>query len=997
MHSKFFLRAGLILCLALATSTTLNAQTLSWFGATFAVVSVDEGSREWLRAGTSTFHDPFHGHHFAVHQGQTLHLGGQAQTFPQVYGVSVRMFWQVRQEVAPGTSLIVQSGNFPLPHRDQMNNNDRWEQHPVPGSTPGDPAHNVNVLAGLTPGQYLLQVWYRAQQGDTTIWDTRDGANYTATLTIETDPNAPPPGQSFTIPETPTSCDPVRIVYDATAGPLAAADQVYALIGFNGWLNTLELAMEATGPQQWEVVVPQRRLMGSLDWVFHDGHASDELRQWDNNLHLDWSVELAACDEWGDIIIEAPIKHATVPPHQRHVAFSGRTEYLEGPLHWINETTGQSGTVPAELHWDVSALPLGIGLNIIRFEGTAQLFSPNHGAWDCATNTVYQTDGWHWRQNAGQGWGEWALNVWGDGGYFLANDSSTNLVSHPFAWGLHSRNGGHARATRRLPTHLRVGETVQMKFENNNVQPGGSVGISLRDGFDQRLFTFMFVGGESEYQINDHEDGWRTGIPWKNTGLALTFELTSPTTYRFVADGQEFTGTLNPTEDGVIRLLRFWSSNAGSGGGHNTYLADLNITGTEQPPRTVTATWPVTRQTGADLHFVRHGQQPRIELSNAAPDQLYTLYQTSDLVHGPWTMVTNNLHSDADAISLSTSSSETTQFFRIEPQDNRTWTIDNPYATVHWDHHERHKSALHLHTTMSDGGGTPPAVVDRYRALGYSIITITDHDTHGPGNDPDHPHRERTTWPWESFGRIPEALHVIGFEGNEISRPAHIGSFFNDYGDAQQSSEDQALEEIAQRGGIAMMYHPGRYTWHGSHRTVDWYTQLYRDHEHLVGVEIYNQVDRYPHDRETWDGILTRIINERPVWGFSNDDMHSMSSQLGHNYNIMLLPELTEHWVRQSMIHGNFFYVHSPHAHHGPPPPFIRSISVNERDGRISIQTRGHDRIEWISDGNVIYTGDEIDLDATSALGSYVRAVVYAADSDALIGTQPFRIVPQTP
>ncbi len=176
---------------------------------------------------------------------------------------------------------------------------------------------------------------------------------------------------------------------------------------------------------------------------------------------------------------------------------------------------------------------------------------------------------------------------------------------------------------------------------------------------------------------------------------------------------------------------------------------------------------------------------------------------------------------------------------------------------------------------------------------------------------------------------------------------------------------------------------------------VDWYTGMYRNYPHLIGIEIYNQGDRYPGDRKTWEAILTEIATERPVWGFSNDDMHDPKTQLGRNWNIMLLPELSSEWVRRGMKDGMFFFVYAPHGHDGPIPPVIKSITVNSQKGTIHIDVSDYESIEWISEGKVVHRGDHVSLGELPRLGGYIRAVIHAAVSGSIVGTQPFRI--QTP
>jgi len=56
------------------------------------------------------------------------------------------------------------------------------------------------------------------------------------------------------------------------------------------------------------------------------------------------------------------------------------------------------------------------------------------------------------------------------------------------------------------------------------------------------------------------------------------------------------------------------------------------------------------------------------------------------------------------------------------------WSIQDPYSSVDWTRHQQYKANFHTHTTMSDGGGTPQAVIDRYSELGYTILALTDHE-----------------------------------------------------------------------------------------------------------------------------------------------------------------------------------------------------------------------------------------------------------------------------
>lgn len=322
--------------------------------------------------------------------------------------------------------------------------------------------------------------------------------------------------------------------------------------------------------------------------------------------------------------------------------------------------------------------------------------------------------------------------------------------------------------------------------------------------------------------------------------------------------------------------------------------------------------------------------------------------------------------------------------------------IQNPYASVDWESHGQYKANLHTHTTHSDGRMHPHMVVDHYHSLGYKVLAITDHNA--------------ITYPWTGFSNLqisdrsrkrmeeepesmptdvnyedrdPEALAMIAVQGNELSLHHHIGSFFNDH--LVSVSEDDALQETAAKNGIAMLYHPGRYE-----KTVEWYVDLYQRFDHLFGLEVYNAGNRYPKDRELWDAILEVTMPDRPVWGYSNDDMHAIS-RLGFNWNMLLMPELTSEGVRRAMEQGLSYFVYAPGGHDGPAPPVIESIRVDAKKGAIEINASGCESVAWISGGDVVHTGNTLDLRSLPKTAKYVRAELYGA-GDTVVGTQPFGI-----
>ncbi len=324
------------------------------------------------------------------------------------------------------------------------------------------------------------------------------------------------------------------------------------------------------------------------------------------------------------------------------------------------------------------------------------------------------------------------------------------------------------------------------------------------------------------------------------------------------------------------------------------------------------------------------------------------------------------------------------------------WTIDNPYEIVDWEAYGQYKANFHTHTTHSDGRMHPHTVVDEYHALDYSILAITDHNA--------------VTYPWTAFSELsmselsvsrmeeaprtmpetteyenrdPEALGMIAVQGNELSRHHHMGSFFSDHDGT--TTEEESLEATAAKNGITMLYHPGRYD-----RPVEWYVDLYDRYDHLFGLEVYNSGDRYPGDRELWDAILQETMPERPVWGYSNDDMHSLMA-LGRNWNVLLLPGLTTEWVRYGMLNGLSYFSFAPRGQRGAPPPVIEAIHVDQENATIEIKATGYETIHWISSGEKVHEGSKVDLNALETVGPYIRAKLHG-EEDSVTGTQPFGI-----
>lgn len=287
----------------------------------------------------------------------------------------------------------------------------------------------------------------------------------------------------------------------------------------------------------------------------------------------------------------------------------------------------------------------------------------------------------------------------------------------------------------------------------------------------------------------------------------------------------------------------------------------------------------------------------------------------------------------------------------------------NPYEGVDWSTVQQFKANFHTHTQVSDGDFTPHQAVDQYHGAGYHILALTDHIPSWDGNNP----HNIVTWPWTNFSgltravrhnaswqdRDPEELGMLAVAGSESSEGHHRGSLFSLVSDPS-SDYDASFALVADSGGLAMWYHPGRY-WSvhntyspGQRYSPEWYVDYHQRFDVLIGMEVYNQGNRHREDRVLWDEVLLRSMPDLPVWGFSNDDMHSRD-QLFRNYQFMLMDTLSEGALRHAMTSGQLFFSYEPEGSGEAKAPRIDSVTVDEESRRITIHGRNYDSIEWIS------------------------------------------------
>ena len=352
-------------------------------------------------------------------------------------------------------------------------------------------------------------------------------------------------------------------------------------------------------------------------------------------------------------------------------------------------------------------------------------------------------------------------------------------------------------------------------------------------------------------------------------------------------------------------------------------------------------------------------------------------------------------------------------------------TIVSPYAGVNWETYGQYKSALHTHTTRSDGANTLEQMIEEKYRQNYDIVAITDHNI--------------TNENWTTgLGRLPAARYSAMADGtapilnlggnlassprgkgilrlrhcNEQSRTDHLNTFFTEWNNTTGATLATSILRAEEADGISFINHIGRYT----HRNasdeaeriaasnnsihINKYVDLFMAYPSCVGLEIINRRDRETYsDRILWDNILKITAPQgRTPWGFSTDDAHSNApSENGNSYSMLLMPSLNGDYAKSAMQNGHHYAVAKVsrlelgEAFYGLDhlPPTIKSIAVNA-DG-ITITTENVTRIDWISDGEVIGSTTAADSSFDlSKVGSYLRANLRGPGGIAF--TQPFRI-----
>jgi hypothetical protein len=247
-----------------------------------------------------------------------------------------------------------------------------------------------------------------------------------------------------------------------------------------------------------------------------------------------------------------------------------------------------------------------------------------------------------------------------------------------------------------------------------------------------------------------------------------------------------------------------------------------------------------------------------------------------------------------------------------------------------------------------------------------------------------------------------------GIEMNGVvMRKNHVNGFFCGAYQGEWGGEEDyesAIKATHEAGGISFINHPGDFyaAHHDFNRARDLnnlkiFIEPLLKYDSCVGIEIFNERDTVARaDRILWDNILMYTVPRGKVpWGFSSDDSHILEN-IGVTAEIMLMPELSNDALRTAMENGTFFAC-SRIARDEMGEDFegngnfakIERITDDEEKDIITVTANNYETIEWISDGEIIATGNIFSLRENSEkLGSYVRFQI--KNEGGIVMSQPF-------
>lgn len=299
------------------------------------------------------------------------------------------------------------------------------------------------------------------------------------------------------------------------------------------------------------------------------------------------------------IILLDPASPIAVPGGNHTIRGRAGGNFTSG-LVWTNAATGQNGTIgfpggSVANGWEwTTEIPLAEGANEISIRGNLPT-AGNQSFTDSPTNYTSFGAG----QGAVAGFGAWSLDLTGEAGVFLAGNESNMNVGASRGFGLWANLGGRSEISRNFVSPMKAGDSLQVSFDNNWIEPGSEVGMELRSVDGTVRFRFSFTGGQNNYRVFDSMGVRETSIGYTDGGLDLLLALGAGNSYSFQAGGGTITGNLAAGD--AIARLDFFNNSAGPESPRNLYIGAMTHVVASSGNRTVSANASIVRTVSNSL------------------------------------------------------------------------------------------------------------------------------------------------------------------------------------------------------------------------------------------------------------------------------------------------------------------------------------------------------------------------------------------------------------
>ncbi|MDR1599245.1 MAG: CehA/McbA family metallohydrolase [Oscillospiraceae bacterium] len=218
---------------------------------------------------------------------------------------------------------------------------------------------------------------------------------------------------------------------------------------------------------------------------------------------------------------------------------------------------------------------------------------------------------------------------------------------------------------------------------------------------------------------------------------------------------------------------------------------------------------------------------------------------------------------------------------------------------------KRLKGALHVHTTRSDGRGSPEDVLRLYASRGFDFVALTDHNIYNTENfAPDTnlliiPGVERNFDIPRSAGSLGHTFHTVALGRSPERGNKYVhNQRFEFRGPVENQHELQPyLDEIHEAGNVTFLCHP------------EWSGTPAREFDRMkghFGMEIWNSGCALEDDMDTNAACWDEMLGLGSRWyGVAVDDGHEMYQHA--NGWVMVNAERTVDGVVDALEAGAFY------------------------------------------------------------------------------------------